>query len=175
MNQKGYLTRAKAEATGKPIFTGHRWIGITDEKKRILLTRNRCQELGRPVQNGESPAAYRYSIHASSQEKYIPLYDRTHEKINKNDLYRKEVYPFYLKKHKERISLSDVVGSKRSMTIETFEKRRFKKKGLHAVDLTSNEVIPLSQIYYRIRVIRDQNGNLIAKRLSEHKELFLVS
>lgn len=174
MNNKRFYTREEVEATGKPFFTGHRWIGLDGHQKRILLTRTRCQKLNRPVGNGENPAAFRYSIHAPANEKYIPLYDRTKEKISEEELFPREIYPIRSQTRLRRLSLTDIIGQKKNLIIETFERTTFKKTGLNAVDMQTQEVLPLSHIYYRIRNIRDHNGNIIAKRKSPQKELFLV-
>lgn len=86
-----FVTRNHVEATGKPFFTGHRWIGGFPSS-RILLSRNRCYEFGFPVRKGEEPAAYRYTVNGPDKQKYVPLYDRTDAPINPEFLYPKEMY-----------------------------------------------------------------------------------
>lgn len=83
-NEKGWLTKASAYATGLPI-----WIRTDSTKPghwtsepysfAVLLTKTRCQKLGMPIlQRGrEKPSAYRYAQAAASPYRYVPLYDRT--------------------------------------------------------------------------------------------------
>lgn len=169
-----FLTRQEVERTRKPFFTGHRWIGISDNRRRVLLSKNRCQKLGRPVQVNEQPAAYRYSVHGKGRQKYIPLFDRTHENIQFDQLYRKEIYPFQPTKRQTRVSLIDLAGIEKGLIIETFEKTIYRKSGLNVVDLSSNKILPLSRIYYQIRNVRDKNGMMIAKRKNVKQELVLI-
>lgn len=169
-----FKTRREVEQTGKPFFTGHRWIGFQDNRRRILLSRTRCRQFGRPVQANEHPVAYRYSVHGQAKQKYIPLFDRTHEKLEIDQLYRKEIYPFQPNKRKTRVSLVDLVGIEKGLLIETFGTCTYKKSGLNVIDLESKEILPLSQIYYHIRNVKDSNGTMIAKRKNNRQELILI-
>ena len=83
-NEKGWLTKEEAEATGLPIYRKSIWnnkAGWSHEPYPIaaLLTRTRCKELGMPaLRNGsEAPSAYLYSNTPSDRYRFVPLYDRT--------------------------------------------------------------------------------------------------
>ncbi|MBA9086525.1 hypothetical protein FHR92_003003 [Fontibacillus solani] len=83
-NEKGWLTKDEAVATGLPLFIKTnstlpgRW---TDEPygHAVLLTRTRCAQLKMPtLRSGrEAVVAYRYAQAAASSFRYVPLYDRT--------------------------------------------------------------------------------------------------
>lgn len=82
-NEKGWLTKEEAQATGLPIFIKTdsqkpgRWTHETYHA--ILLTKTRCDQLKMPnLDSGrEAPVAYRYAQGAASRYRYVPLYDRT--------------------------------------------------------------------------------------------------
>lgn len=83
-DNKGWLTKDDAHATGLPIWIKQnsqmpgRW---TDDpyKHAVLLTKTRCKELKIPVLNDgmEAPCAFRYANGALSSYRYVPLFDRT--------------------------------------------------------------------------------------------------
>lgn len=88
-NEKGWLTKDEAYATGLPIFIktdsykpGH-W---THEpyQKAVLLTKTRCAQLKMPTLDSgrEAVAGYRYAQGAPSSYRYVPLYDRTNVFVN---------------------------------------------------------------------------------------------
>ncbi len=88
-----WLNKQQVQATGKPclipkqieingewIWEG-KWIGpppVCD----ILLTFTRCKQLGCPVLENESPAAYVYKQSEPSQFRYVPYFARYAEQIN---------------------------------------------------------------------------------------------
>lgn len=82
-NEKGWLTKEEAYATGLPIFiksdsqkTGY-WTSKPYDHA-VLMTRTRCKQLKMPaLRNGEAAVAYRYAQGAMSSHRYVPLYDRT--------------------------------------------------------------------------------------------------
>lgn len=83
-NEKGWLTKDEAIATGLPIFIKKdstrpgRW---TQEPygHAVLLTKTRCAQLKMPILDSgrEAVVAYRYAQGAASSYRYVPLYDRT--------------------------------------------------------------------------------------------------
>lgn len=83
-NEKGWLTKEEAYASGLPIFIKTdstkpgRW---THEpySHAVLLTKTRCKQLKMPTLDSgrEVPVALRYAQGAASSYRYVPLYDRT--------------------------------------------------------------------------------------------------
>ncbi|MGC4379387.1 hypothetical protein WD019_21120 [Fictibacillus sp. Mic-4] len=94
INPLNFHTREEVEFFGKPFFTGHRWFGLEDEKKRIFLTKTRAAKLGFPIAETEEPAAYRYTSNGPAKLKYVPVYDRTNCDISEKELFPNEIYPF---------------------------------------------------------------------------------
>lgn len=83
-NNKGWLTKDEAYATGLPIWIksdSHKLGYWTKEPygHAVLLTRTRCSQLKMPAlpDGRETACAYRYAQGAPSSYRYVPLYDRT--------------------------------------------------------------------------------------------------
>lgn len=82
-NREGRYSKHEVQSSGLPIYIprSSRW---TNKPYRfaVLMSKNRCQHFGVPVQSNEFPAAFLFSASAGKgthdqQHRYYPLYDRT--------------------------------------------------------------------------------------------------
>lgn len=60
-----------------------RWVGAPEPVADILLSFTRCSELGCPVGHKEKPVAYVYCSRELSSYRYVPLWARFLEQIDK--------------------------------------------------------------------------------------------
>lgn len=65
-NKYGNYTAEYCRSTGKPMYQKEDW-----EKRAKLYSRTQCRKMGRPVQDGEEPAAFYRVLNG-----YCGLYER---------------------------------------------------------------------------------------------------
>lgn len=89
-----WLNKHQAQASGKPCLVPRqvevngewvwegKWVGGPKPNADILISYHRCQQLGCPVGEQESPAAYVYKQSEHSQFRYVPFFSRFIEQID---------------------------------------------------------------------------------------------
>lgn len=171
-----YFSKEEVASSGLPYFNGFEWVGISNTARKILLTKNRCKMLNKPLQKHEDIAAFRYVLHGKSGKNYVPLFDRTNDRIPRNRLYIKEIIPYYPAKSRrklQRLSMYDLAGKKGPLRIITFDGTAITKIGLSFFNEYTQTETKISHFYYRIRIVLDSKGTILAKRKHLNQELYL--
>lgn len=74
---------------------------------------------------------------------------------------------------KKRLSYFDIASSS-AESVKTFDGKTYALKGAIAVESKTGEIKRVAEIYYRVRSVRDEKHNIIAKRKQEDGELVAV-
>lgn len=74
---------------------------------------------------------------------------------------------------KKRLSYFDIASSA-AESVKTFDGKTYSLKGALAVEKQTGEIKRVAEIYYRVRSVRDEKHNIIAKRKQEDGELVAI-
>lgn len=72
----------------------------------------------------------------------------------------------------QRLTFYDIAASQ-AHSVKTFDGKTYELKGAIAIENGTGSIEKVAQIYYRVRSVRDEHQNLIAKR--KHKQAELVA
>lgn len=79
------------------------------------------------------------------------------------------------KNREKRVPFYDIPAIAGKGRIRTFQKDTYNIKGITAKNRETGESVRLSDLYYEIRTVQDQKGEVVARRKNPLEELILAN